>query len=255
MKTQRYGWKPALPDHRNLKYALLAMRNEVQTVLPSVVNLIKGFGPVVDQGQLGSCTANAGAAMFGFILTLLELTYFTPSRLFIYYWERFLQGTVKSDSGATITECFKVLAQYGVCDEAVWPYIISKFKTEPPKADEASGLEDLALSYQQLDSTNLTELKTCLAAGFPIQIGFTVYESFETDAVAKTGVVPMPKKSEQILGGHSVVIAGYDDSKQLFTCRNSWGTEWGQEGYFQIPYAYLTNKDLASDFWTLRKVA
>ena len=84
--------------------------------------------------------------------------------------------------------------------------------------------------------------------------GFTVYESFESQEVAKTGVVPMPAPGEQVVGGHAVLAVGYDDSAQTFMVRNSWGTGWGQAGYFTMPYAYLTTRGLSSDFWTIRIV-
>jgi C1A family cysteine protease len=95
-------------------------------------------------------------------------------------------------------------------------------------------------------------MKACLASGYPFIFGFTVYDSFESDAVAKTGIVPMPSKTELVLGGHAVMAVGYDDSKKWFIVRNSWGEDWGDKGYFYIPYDYLTNKNLASDFWTIK---
>ena len=91
----------------------------------------------------------------------------------------------------------------------------------------------------------------CLADGFPFVFGFTVYESFETLKVAQTGIVPMPKKSERTLGGHAVMAIGYDQKQKHFIVRNSWGPQWGQAGYFTMPYAYL--ETLASDFWTIRQ--
>jgi C1A family cysteine protease len=97
-------------------------------------------------------------------------------------------------------------------------------------------------------------MKGCLASGYPIVIGFTVYESFESASVAKTGAAPMPASGEKVMGGHCVLVVGYDDSTQRFMCMNSWSTKWGQKGFFTIPYAYLTDEDLAADFWTIRIV-
>lgn len=257
----KYGWIPSLPDNRNFKYCAMAMPAEAVATLPKSVDLRSGFGPVFDQGQLGSCTANAGASLFEFVMKKQGLFDFVPSRLFIYYYERFLQKTVKEDSGATITGCLKVLAKYGVCPETDWPYDVAKFKVKPPKADTAEALKNLAITYQELNSADLNELKTCLAAGYPIEFGFTVYESFESPQVAKTGMAPMPKASEQQLGGHANDIVGYDDSIKIgshtgaFLCRNSWSDTWGIKGYYHIPYSYLTNLNLADDFWTLRAVS
>ena len=97
-------------------------------------------------------------------------------------------------------------------------------------------------------------MKAVLAAGYPFVCGFTVYESFEGDDVAKTGIVPMPGSAEATLGGHAVMAVGYDDASQRFLVRNSWGTDWGMGGYFTIPYAYLTDSNLADDFWVIRVV-
>ncbi len=109
------------------------------------------------------------------------------------------------------------------------------------------------VSYQRV-TRSLPQLKGCLAEGFPFVFGFTVYESFESDEVRAGGVVPMPSSGEQVLGGHAVLAVGYDDGTQRFLVRNSWGTEWGQHGHFTMPYAYLTERNLSSDFWTLRAV-
>ena len=82
----------------------------------------------------------------------------------------------------------------------------------------------------------------------PVEFGFTVYESFESDDVTRTGMVPLPGPSEEIVGGHSVRIVGYNDLTQQVKCANSWNTDWGQKGYFFAPYAYLLNQSYASDF-------
>ena len=97
-------------------------------------------------------------------------------------------------------------------------------------------------------------MKGCLASGYPFVLGFTVYQSFESDTVAQTGHAPMPGPNEQTIGGHAVLAVGYDDSQNWFIIRNSWGTGWGMQGYFTLPYDYLTNDNLADDFWTIRLV-
>jgi C1A family cysteine protease len=95
-------------------------------------------------------------------------------------------------------------------------------------------------------------MRSCLAEGFPFVFGFTVYASFESAKVANTGVVPMPVLAEKVLGGHAVLAVGYNDKQKRFLVRNSWGTGWGMSGYFTIPYAYLTDSNLADDMWTIR---
>jgi len=241
---------PDLPDARDLIYA--APRPTV-AALPAMVDLTSDFGPVYDQGQLGSCTGNALAAAFEFDLLKQNLPDFIPSRLFIYYNERRLEGTVSSDSGAQIRDGVKTLVRQGVCPETAWPYDITKFADKPSAACYTDALTHQATSYQRVRRT-LEQMKGCLAEGFPFVFGFTVYDSFESQDVAKTGVVPMPSPDESVLGGHAVVAVGYDDADERFRVRNSWGIGWGQEGYFTMPYAYLTDSGLAADFWTLRLV-
>jgi C1A family cysteine protease len=248
---KRYGWVPDLPDARDYMYAAPV---EMMAKLPSKVDLRPNCPPVYDQGQLGSCTGNAiaGAVQFDREKQNLKPD-FVPSRLFIYYGERVIEGTVNSDAGAQIRDGIKVVAKQGVPPETDWPYDITKFADKPPPKAFTDALKDLAVSYSRV-AQNLGQMKGCLASGFPFVFGFTVYDSFESQQVAQTGVVPMPASGESVLGGHAVVAVGFDDGQQRFIVRNSWGTGWGMQGYFTIPYAYLTDTGLASDFWTIRLI-
>jgi C1A family cysteine protease len=248
---KRYGWVPDLPDARDYMYAAPMA---TMAKLPTKVDLRSHCPPVYDQGQLGSCTGNAiaGAVQFDREKQKLKPD-FVPSRLFIYYCERVIEGTVESDAGAMIRDGIKVVAKQGVPPESDWPYDISKFAQKPPPKAYADALKDQAVSYSRV-SQSLGQMKGCLASGFPFVFGFTVYDSFESQDVAKTGVVPMPATGESVLGGHAVLAVGYDDAHQRFIVRNSWGTGWGMHGYFTMPYAYLTDRGLASDFWTIRLI-
>jgi C1A family cysteine protease len=249
-KIQRYGWVPDLPDHRDQLYSapVAALR-----AMPPKADLTAQCPPVYDQGQLGSCTANAIGAAFEFELMKQRLPDFMPSRLFIYYNERAIEGSVGTDSGAQIRDGIKAVAQQGVCPEPLWPYAIAKFKTSPPKPCYVEALKHKVSLYQRLVPT-LNQLKGCLASGYPFVFGFTVYDSFESPAVAKSGHAPMPVPAEAVIGGHAVMAVGFDDSKQWFIVRNSWGPGWGLKGYFTLPYAYLTDTNLADDFWTIRLI-
>jgi C1A family cysteine protease len=242
--TKRYGWIHDIPDQRDHLYAA---PGAALAALPAKIDLRRHCPAVYNQGQLGSCTANgiAGAIQYDRMKQNLKPD-FTPSRLFIYYNERVIEGTVKSDSGAQIRDGIKVVAKEGDCPETEWPYVITKFTNKP--------LKYKAVQYQRV-AQNVNQMKGCLASGYPFVYGFTVYESFESKNVAKTGVVPMPASGEKILGGHCVLAVGYDDSQQRFLARNSWGTDWGLQGYFTVPYAYLTDPNLSSDFWTIRLIA
>jgi C1A family cysteine protease len=164
-----------------------------------------------------------------------------------------MERTVSTDSGAQIRDGIKSVAKQGVCPEPDWPYDISKFTARPPRIDYKEALQNRAVSYSRL-THNLNLLKGCLASGYPFVFGFTVYESFESQAVADSGIVPMPSPKEETLGGHAVLAVGYDDSAQRFIVRNSWGTGWGMSGYFTMPYGYVTDANLADDLWTIRLI-
>lgn len=251
IKIKRYGWIHDLPDHRDHLYAA---PSEVLSALPTQVDLRSQCPPVYDQGQLGSCTANAIAAAIEFERMRQGFQDFMPSRLFIYFNERTMEGTVNSDSGAQIRDGIKSVASLGDCPESEWPYNISQFAVKPPDSCFNDASKVTAISYSSVVQT-LNQMKGCLAAGFPFVFGFTVYESFESQAVAETGVAQMPGPNEQAIGGHAVLAVGYDDSQQRFLVRNSWNTTWGLQGYFTIPYAYLMDPNLADDFWTIRLIS
>ena len=249
---RRYGWKKDSLDFRDK-----VLRVEEVANLPASIDWRHGMPVVYDQGQLGSCTANAIAAAHEFDQMKQGNDIGTPSRLFIYYNERVMEHSVNQDAGAQIRDGVKSINKQGVCPEAEWPYDITKFKERPTDQSYIDALKHQSLIYKSVIQT-LAALKNALVSGFPVIFGFTVYDSFESQQVAKTGIVSLPKKSEIILGGHAVLLVGYDDSlyagKGGWIVRNSWGTDWGQAGYFTMPYFYLTNKKLASDFWVINSV-
>ncbi|KGS12211.1 C1 family peptidase [Pseudomonas tremae] len=250
--VKQYGWIRDLPDHRDHLYAAPVA---ALTTLPRSIDLRKHCPPVYDQGQLGSCTANGIAAAIQFDRMKQKLKpAFIPSRLFIYYNERVIEHSVSSDSGAMIRDGIKAVATLGDCPEKEWPYDIAKFAVKPPPACYKDAKKYKAVSYQKV-AQHLNQMKGCLASGYPFVIGFSVYESFEKKKVAETGHAPMPAHDEKMLGGHCVLVVGYDDAHQRFLLRNSWGVSWGMEGYFTMPYGYLMDPNLSSDFWTIRIIA
>jgi len=249
-RVQRFGWVPDLPDARDLLYSA---PEATLADLPRKVDLRAQCPPVYDQGQLGSCTANAIGAAYEFMQDKEQLPDFMPSRLFIYYNERKIEGTVGEDSGAMIRDGIKSVNKLGVCPETTWGYDIARFTDEPPQTAYTEALEHQAVAYRRVLPV-LHQMQGCLASGVPIVFGFTVYESFESAEVARTGVVPLPPRSEHVLGGHAVLAVGYDDDSQRFLVRNSWGTGWGMDGYCTMPYGYLTDPALAQDFWAIYAV-
>ncbi len=245
-----YGWQPDIPDQRDLMYAATAPIAK----LPSSIDLRQQCPKIVyDQGQLGSCTANAIAGAFEFELLKQKAKDLMPSRLFIYYNERAIENSINSDSGAQIRDGMKSVSKQGVCSEKIWPYNINEFTQKPHLTCYTDALKHQVTSYHRI-TVDLNQMKSCLAEGYPFVFGFTVYESFESTEVAQTGILPMPAKKEKLLGGHAVLAVGYDDKKQMMIVRNSWGSGWGLKGYFMMPYAYISNPNLADDFWTIRIV-
>jgi len=267
---RRYGWKPQLPFHGDRKFCQKAVYP-----LPDSIDLRQtGFlPPVYEQGAIGSCTANAIAAAFDFCRKKEGLPWIHPSRLFIYANARLAEGTpLDQDSGAQIRDGVVSVSTLGVCPESMWPYSTmfhsetDLFSIKPLDTCYGEALHELAVEHLAVDQTAIT---ATLAQGFPVIGGFTVFESFEMPEVAKTGVVPMPPYldpdnppdssvdnplTDWPIGGHAILIVGYNLKSGSYLCRNSWGDKWGQAGYFVIPMAYLQNPKLANDFWTLSKV-
>jgi C1A family cysteine protease len=201
--------------------------------------------------MLGSCTAHALAGAIEYLEKRNWKPFIDVSRLYIYYNTRLREGTVDSDSGAMLRDGIKSLVDYGAVWEGWWPYDVAKFAARPDDRCYAAGLDHRLTAYARLETVD--EMRACLAEGYPFVFGFGVYESFVSDAVAVTGIVDLPADTERLLGGHAVLAVGYDDRKQRFLARNSWGTGWGMHGYFTLPYAYLADRFLSDDVWTLRQ--
>jgi len=246
--TRRFGWVPDRPDHRDFRFAALA---RVLAVLPPRVDLTPECPPVYDQGRLGSCTANAIAAALEFDRRKEKLKDFMPSRLFIYYNERAMEGTVASDSGAAIRDGIKSVARQGDCPEKEWPYVPAKFADKPPATCYADAVKYRALVYRRIEH-NLTQMKGCLAGGYPFVFGISVYANFPMQT--RTGAIPMPGAAAALNEGHAMAAVGYDEGRRHFLIRNSWGTGWGKAGYGTIPYEYLLDADLSDDFWMVQTV-
>lgn len=243
---RKLGWHKQLPDFRDIQY----YQSPSKLTLPATVDLRPHMPPVYDQGQLGSCTANAVAGLVEYDRIRQGKPALNPSRLFIYYNERMADGTVTSDAGSTIRESIKSVNDNGWCLESEWPYDESQFAVHPPADAYHHALSHKVKSYQAIPQTEYA-LQLCLAQGNPITFGISVYSSFMSQDVASTGLVPLPTPGESLEGGHAILICGYNAQERTFLVRNSWGSSWGMNGYCLMPYEYVLDPNLASDFWTI----
>ena len=259
-KPSKYHWLRDKPDARD--HMFLAPP-ELAAKLPTSVDLRPYCSPIEDQGNIGSCTANAIAGLIEY-RDIKAGKNLNISRLFIYYQERVIEGTVRYDSGAYIRDGIKACYTYGAPLESQWPYTPSKLTVKPTTAAYSDALNRKVTSYQRC--ADFTAVKTALAANNPVAIGFDVYASFEDawgyikHGSAGCGIMPYPSvRSEQLLGGHAVALVGYNDNltgngQGYFIARNSWGTSWGDNGYFYMPYQVIQNASMSQDFWTIMAV-
>ncbi len=248
MKIARYGWTRDLPDHRDIQLYTQAPPGRK---LPPTVDLRELMPPVYDQGELAACTANALASLLSYRGrpdgTLLS---WTPSRMFLYYNQRAQAGLVHSDAGASIRDGIKSMLRYGACSEEEWPYETSRLAKRPPARLYRTSDQLQELRYGRV-APSLTQLRSCLAAQNPVIFGISLFSGMESDTVSETGMIPLPRSDENLLGGHVLSAVGYDDRHQYFIVRNSWGAGWGDRGYGYLPYAYATDPGLSADFWAL----
>lgn len=241
----KFHYKFDTPDERDLIYGV-----DNPLDLPDYVDLRDKFpSEPFDQGNLGSCTANALVSLREYHLVNSGLPYTSLSRLFIYYFERQYEGTVNTDSGATLRSGMKVLNQMGVCPELEHEYKIDQFTVRPDLSDIEKAKQFRISFYRSIKT--VSDLQHALADGLPVAMGFIVPESFESASVAGTGIVPLPRPNEKFKGGHAVLVVGYGklNGKLHFIIRNSWGTNWGDNGYCYMPVEYF-EQGIVVDMWT-----
>lgn len=253
---QRFGWKPDLPDFRDHIMKLPELLKGEQLKLANVVDnrIVDSKFPIYKQGDLGSCTANAICAAVHYDLVRDGQAEFFPSRLFVYYCERALEGSIDQDSGSALRTGMKVVNKIGVCQEGCWSYDDgqTKFKVRPSNECFDQARAHRSTRYMRVRQ-DLDELKRVLSMGAVFVFGFTVYESFNMAEYSK-GRMVMPRPGDNTIGAHAVLCMGYNDDEKVFICRNSWGKEWGDGGHFYMPYKYILDSWLCRDFWVLLKM-
>lgn len=243
----------------NLKKDALDTRDHVLSKVvplkespPKKVDLRPLLPPIVDQGALSSCTACAVGAVHQ--LNQKSATPFAPSRLFLWWNTRNMEGVATIDTGVTMRGTFKAAAKFGMCPERMWPYDPASFTTRPTPPCYSAALESQVLTYARVKQTQ-ADIERSLANKIPVVFGMLVFKSFESNGVARTGKVPMPDiATENILGAHAVVLVGYNSDTRQFIVRNSWGPAWGDKGYCYIPYSFILDPEYCFDFWAIYSI-
>lgn len=244
------GWIRDSPDF-NDELAKLPFKS---AYLPKYVSLRAKCPPVYTQGPIGSCVAQAVCAAFQFTeMEQRKAPTDLPSRLFLYYQARALRGTTAFDSGSSVRDVLKALQKFGVPRDVDWPYDPAAVSVRPNVAIYDIARVKRVNAYHRVPQ-KLYDLKMQLYAENPVIFGITLYESFMSDEVRSTGIIPLPVKGEKAVTGHCLLFVGYDDEKSMFLARNSWGPKWGDDGYCWIPYTYVINPGLCQDFWTITKI-
>ena len=243
------GYKKSSYDPRDY---MIKRTKSAFTNLPSHYDSISKHIPeVTDQGETSSCTLHASVMAMRYERIIHKLKDERLSRMFGYYMVRLLENDVDKDDGAEIRDVFKVLNTYGLPPESEWAFEMDNLYKQPPQNVMTDAKNIKASMYYNVKQT-LNDFKACMFEGYPVVFGTDLYDAFESDAVAKSGLVPLPNWKDTPIGGHALLCVGYDDSKKLFKVLNSWSDTWGDHGYCYFPYDYLMNPDHTSDVWTLR---
>jgi len=278
------GWIPDYPDFRDftedteeVKTILeptglprrISAKRRSKNVLPAAVDLRDWCSPVEDQGRLGSCTAQAGAGIIEYYERKCFGRHIDASRLFLYKVTRNLMK-VRGDTGAYLRTTIGAMVLFGAPPEEYWPYTDDPggFDSEPPAFCYSFAQNYKTIKYYRHDPPSasaddvLSRVRTHLSAGHPAMFGFTVYSSIEE--ASASGRIPFPSPRDRIEGGHAVVAVGYDDLMKIknergdaettgaLLIRNSWGGDWGEDGFGWLPYEYI-KRGLAEDFWSVLK--
>jgi C1A family cysteine protease len=245
-----YGFRRDERDPRDRIFTMKLTRAS----LPATVDLRKWMPPIMEQGDIGSCVAHAACSTLQWHVKRAGGPVQPLSRLGLYFFTRQIEGTVLEDAGCEARNCIKAIKKFGVAPETLWPYVESKFKDTPPKDWTKLGDYWNSLTYERVPVNN-NSVKTALASGFPVMIGLTLFESFESERVEKTGIVPYPDiDKEGTVGGHEMLAVGYGQKKGYFTVANSWSTEWGDKGYCYIPERIVGSPFFGADYWIIKNL-
>lgn len=252
----KLNYKPAPQDSRDY-----IVKANIESQLPETVDLSSYSTTVKSQGSIGSCTAFAGSALNEIICAKAGSPNLNFSEKFLYYATRVdvMKWPMNEDFGATVRDTLKAMNKFGICLESTFPYLRPdekecSFGDLPPPSAYTEAKNYLSTNYANIPIGNdtcklLNSMKTLLKSGYPFMAGFTTYENVFN---GQNGEIPEPQGN--ISGGHAVVFVGYDDQKSLLKFKNSWGSDWGDNGYGYLPYSYVLNRNIF-DIWTVYNVS
>jgi C1A family cysteine protease len=255
----KFGLTKDLRDDRDYSFdRIKRVSADVGTAFTAVdLRTTPYIPPVANQGRLNSCSAFATTYLVDFVRAKLgKSPDFTPSQLFTYYATRKIENRINIDRGATMRNAIKSVVDYGVVDESVWPYDATKWRTDPGQAVFSQALNNQALEYFRITDGNVTQMKQCLADGYPFVFGMSLFRQFQSKKALKDGIVVVPTAAGGSIGGHAMTAVGWKrmNNQDYLICENSWGNTIGDQGFWYVPIAYLTKfkNKLAWDYWTIR---
>jgi C1A family cysteine protease len=253
LEDRVFGWIKDKPDSRDMKYTF---RSRAMSYPASFSTQVKQ-PPIQDQGPVGCCVGEGCArlAKYG-INKIKKQKDYNLSVLFAYWNARALEGNTSTDAGSSIRDGIKGIAKFGICQQALWPFDTNKVLTAPNKQCFTNALKFQALGYESLFNKDPLQIKDALFHDFPVTYGKLIYPNFQPDP--KTGVIPYPNTAMRLMGGHCMVICGWNDNLLgdgvgYFLEANSWSVNWGLAGYCWVPYTYVCS-GIASDFWAITKM-
>jgi hypothetical protein len=251
-----YGWKPELPDARD-RYLKVPKLRYLLKRFPDELDYEPLCSDVEDQDIIGSCIGHGCVGAMELEDRFPDGIWTELSRLFGYW---ILREDKEHDTGGYIRDAIKAIARYGICDEKLWPYDVSRFAEKPPREAFEDALKRSGIEYYRIaDDDRLNGIRSVLFENKRgVIFGFSVYRNLNSEEVAKSGILELPTYedlSAGLLGGHCVLIVGWKwiKNRLYFKCRNSWGKAWGIRGYFYMSAEYVCDPDLADDFWAILK--
>lgn len=250
-QERRFGWRGDSGDKPVRMMAPAAWPIEEPAAKS---DLSRGMPRAYNQGAIGSCVAQGTAAAWSYAHNLSTRDQYDVSRLMIYYEARKAIGTTSWDSGSQIVDAVNWLQRWGSCKESLWPYDVRKFTQKAPNAAYTEAKKHKVLSARKVDNTDGRSIRLALTNGYPVVVGSLVYNGIYK-ITSRNYLLEMPRSGERPVGGHCYIICGHDDVKGIYRAQNSWGTGWGDKGFFNVPQAYIHSGRITEDCWTLLSVS